>query len=833
MKNKWSLKILSLVLLITMVISAGISVNGVPDPVQAQPGETAEGTIEQTGRFSGGSGTPDDPYLVSTADELNNVRKVMDAHFLQIADIDLGVPAYTTGEGWWPLGAPIGGNGMVHFTGSYDGGGHIIKNLTINPVDPDDSPVGHISFGLFGYVDRAILKNIFLENIDIRATRYSGSWFVGGLAGRADNSILDNVHVIGEGNVIHALHDGTGPTGGSNIGGLVGMHYRTDVLLEESGLIHNASSKVTVHGELTSNIGGLVGVNDGIIRHSHSMGKVIGESSVGGLVGHNNSVITDSYSRAIVSGVSQVGGLAGGSPHTSGVAIHRSYSTGRVSGTEDVGGFMGEASSIGSYLYCYWDIQTSQQSISAGGSGVVGLTTEEMQMENSYRYFNFNTLWQIDEEMGYPVFQDLAAYDLPQPVNLGDFTGSGTEDDPYIITNADELNAMRQDLTASYRLGNDIDLSPSVTWNYGRGWMEVGRSGSDEQFTGSFDGAGFMIDNLTMNRPRQRAINYYQGLFGYTNDASFKDIHFDNVNIHCYQTCGTLAGRLNYGVVKSIYVNGDILSVDNYVGGLIGSYYHAITINNIFIEVDVQGRNYTGGLAGYIEGGVFQTISVVGSVQGGDRVGGLVGAMTYSDSEVIDSFNRASVSGQDEVGGLVGFLARGAIEHSYSTGLVSGTGDYVGGLVGRNTHLDTASTADSAGTSVRADGGVSDSYWDTETSSQEASAGGLGRTTDEMTYPYAANTYVDWDFVHTWRADTDHMNNAGYPYLQIISDDFSVIEEVEQLGPTEPDLDDEDSERLLPELLNCIRSIFLIIAAPTLIFSGIFSKKILSRWADG
>ena len=780
MKNKSSLKILSLVLLLALIISAGISVNGLPGPVQAQPGETVEGTIDQTRSFAGGSGTPDDPYLVATADELNNVRKVMDAHFLQIADIDLGVPAYTTGEGWWPLGAPTGGNGVVYFTGSYDGGGYVINNLTINPVDPDDSPAGHLYFALFGYVDRAILKNIFLENIDIRATKSDGSWYVGGLAGYARNSILENVHVIGEGNVIHALHGGTGPTGGSNIGGLVGMHHRTDVGLEESGLIHNASSNATLVGELTNNVGGLVGVNYGIIRHSHSMGEVRGANSVGGLVGHNNSVITDSYSRAFVSGVNQVGGFVGGSPHTGGVAIHRSYSTGQVSGDEDVGGFIGEASSIGSYSNCFWDVENSKQHKSAGGEGVVGLTTEEMQMEKTYRYFNFNTLWQIDEENDYPDFQDLAAYGLPQSINLGDLTGSGSEDDPYILTNADELNAMRQDLTASYRLGNDIDLSPSVAWNYGRGWMEVGRSASDEQFTGSFDGAGFTIEYLTMNRPRQRPINNYQGLFGYTRNAVFENINFDAVNIHCHDTCGPLAAFLSGGSVENVSVNGVVYANYNDVGGVIGRCQYGTSLQNIFTEVDVHGRHNTGGIAGNMDGGVLFSANVLGSVQGAFRVGGLAGRLRYSTSLISDSYNRASVSGYDEVGGLVGLLDAGAIDQSYSSGLVSSTRDHVGGLVGRNTSLDTASTADLAGSSVRDDGNVSDSYWDTETSNQETSAGGIGRATEEMTYPYAANTYAGWDFVHTWGADTDHLYNAGYPYLRaaVLADPVPVDFEV-------------------------------------------------------
>lgn len=40
---------------------------------------------------------------------------------------------------------------------------------------------------------------------------------------------------------------------------------------------------------------------------------------------------------------------------------------------------------------------------------------------------------------------------------------------------------------------------------------------------------------------------------------------------------------------------------------------------------------------------------------------------------------------------------------------------------------------------------------------------------EEMTDHYAANTYVGWDFVHTWGADTDHLYNAGYPYLLAVA----------------------------------------------------------------
>jgi len=67
---------------------------------------------------------------------------------------------------------------------------------------------------------------------------------------------------------------------------------------------------------------------------------------------------------------------------------------------------------------------------------------------------------------------------------------------------------------------------------------------------------------------------------------------------------------------------------------------------------------------------------------------------------------------------------------------------------------------------VRDDGTVTDSCWYTEILNQETSVGEIGRMAEEMTDPYAAKTYVGWDFVHTWGADSAYQYNAGYPYLR-------------------------------------------------------------------
>ena len=84
--------------------------------------------------FAHGTGTAEDPYLVETADDLNGVRDYLDAHFKQVADIDLSGYA-----NWIPIG-----NAIAKFVGVYDGGYHKISSLVINRPMED-------YVGLFGY----------------------------------------------------------------------------------------------------------------------------------------------------------------------------------------------------------------------------------------------------------------------------------------------------------------------------------------------------------------------------------------------------------------------------------------------------------------------------------------------------------------------------------------------------------------------------------------------------------------------------------------------------------------------------------------------------------
>jgi hypothetical protein len=202
----------------------------------------------------------------------------------------------------------------------------------------------------------------------------------------------------------------------------------------------------------------------------------------------------------------------------------------------------------------------------------------------------------------------------------GSFDGSGTEDDPYVITTLKELaciNGTTATLAAYYRLGNDIDASETSTWNNGAGFEPIGPSGTSN-FKGGFDGMGHVISNLYINRPRANA-----GLFGSTdfNTQHIRNIGLENVNITGGTYTGGLAGVLQTNEpVENVYVTGSITG--GWPGGLVSSNW--TDIRNCYTDVTVHGGNWTvGGFVASNFGGNISDSYVNGDVIGGStsRIG--------------------------------------------------------------------------------------------------------------------------------------------------------------------------------------------------------------------
>ena len=207
-------------------------------------------------QYSGGTGEPNDPYLIYTAEHLNALGAEpndYDKHFKLMADIDLSgytydraVIAPASKDAYWPFdGTP--------FTGVFDGDGHIVSYLII---------AGGSHLGLFGQVGPgAKMSNLGVESVNVNGANSYG--LVGSIAGSNAGSII-------------ACYSSGAVTGNWEVGGLVGLNW-------PGGDLTDCHSAARVSGDLR--VGGLAGCNVGQITHCHSTGPVRGGESLGGLIG--------------------------------------------------------------------------------------------------------------------------------------------------------------------------------------------------------------------------------------------------------------------------------------------------------------------------------------------------------------------------------------------------------------------------------------------------------------------------------------------------------------------------------------------------------------------
>jgi hypothetical protein len=169
--------------------------------------------------------------------------------------------------------------------------------------------------------------------------------------------------------------------------------YESDVgffgVVDEGGVIKDIGAvSVTVLGEYY--VGGLAGRNRGTVSNSYCSGNVTGgQWGVGGLVGVNHGTVSNSYSTCNMIGNGAIGGLVG----SNGFTVSNSYSAGDVIGSYDIGGLVGV--NHGSVNDSFWDVQTSGQSTSAGGTGK---TTAEMQdiATFSAAAWNISGIWLME-----------------------------------------------------------------------------------------------------------------------------------------------------------------------------------------------------------------------------------------------------------------------------------------------------------------------------------------------------------------------------------------------------------------------------------------------------
>ena len=334
------------------------------------------------------------------------------------------------------------------------------------------------------------------------------------------------------------------------------------------------------------------------------------------------------------------------------------------------------------------------------------------------------------------------------------------------------------ELTRNLDFNNDASYSDATanktTWTTGDGFEPIGVFGGGRGFSARFDGKGYAIFNLYINRSGTDNI----GLFGATR-GQITNLGLLNVDITGRISVGGLAGR-NSNIITNSYVAGTVEGSGS-VGGLVGS--NAVSITNSCASASVSGSgDQIGGLVGNSDSNsTIRNSCATGTVSGsGSRIGGLVGS---NRAAITSSYATGTVEGSgNNVGGLVGFNNGVTITNSYATGSVSGLGNNVGGLVGSTLNASKIENSYATGTVEGSDssshvGGlvgndpsimISNSYW----LSGSASGGGTNvpadteRTVEQLTSPTTPGT-VSTDAYYTWRnEDWDFGTSNQFPIIK-------------------------------------------------------------------
>jgi hypothetical protein len=267
-----------------------------------------------------------------------------------------------------------------------------------------------------------------------------------------------------------------------------------------------------------------------------------------------------------------------------------------------------------------------------------------------------------------------------------------------------DLDDTRDDLGGYYVLMNDLDSSTagytelaSGVANQGKGWQPIGTY--DTSFTGTFDGHGYAIKDLFINRPEEDMT----GLFRCVGEGGFvKSVGVVEASVTSTMAVGGLVGFNEGGTVSNCYATGSINGYDA-IGGLVG-FNGEGTISNCYAMGMIAGGSMLGGLVGDNRGTVSNSYAT-GNINGyGEQIGGLVGS-NYEEGTVSNCYAAGSVTGDVGVGGLLGVNFGGTVSDSYATGNVTGVGqweDFIGGLVGDNygTISNCYSTGNSTGKSA-------------------------------------------------------------------------------------------------------------------------------------
>ncbi|MBO7684738.1 MAG: hypothetical protein J6V72_00045 [Kiritimatiellae bacterium] len=609
---------------------------------------------------------------ISTPEQLAAIADDPAGTYVLTADLDLA------GIDWTPLCQ----DSYTPFSGTLYGNGHTISNLTVNTE-------GSSYAGLFGCLGSgASISGIRLVNPVV-----SGYGYIGALAGYVkDGASISSCAAIG------ATITSTGDRAGALLGQV------------EGGSTVSACFVVGTVDSTSSYAGGFAGY-------------------VGG-----SSSVSDCYAVADVKGNRYVGGFVGYVDGSATSVVRCYFGGGDIAGSQDVGGFAGYQYSSPSFADCFRIADGLADIGSADHANITALDAVGMRDTDNFAAFHATGLWTQTDGLTQPYFAwglvngkfilsgastgsgsgtitGLGTYapgaTVPiEAVPAGSlflgWIGSADYADPTaaattvlldnyrtvtvefggLITSFDQLANVTNDLTGSFGLGADIDLS-------GAAWTAIGNNSTP--FKGSLYGRGYKITGLNLSSGSD-----YAGLFGVVQDATLDGIVIEDASVNGYRYTGALAGEVRgTTTIRNCSASGIVTNSNVYAGLLVGRVYGqgGTTFENCAATgMVVSAGENTGGLVGgvYYYPATFADcnadVFVTGT--GGGSKGGFIGSVR--DSNASATFARCVATGDlvatnnsSNVGGFIGYANKVvSFEDCSAVGDVSGKGS-TGGFAGK------------------------------------------------------------------------------------------------------------------------------------------------------
>jgi hypothetical protein len=601
--------------------------------------------------------TPNDEMIeISNAEDLNNIRNNLSGSFKLMNDIDLTSYLSENPEGWQPV---------MNFAGKLNGNGKTIFGLRINRPETDqlglfgtiagDAEIRNLGIvageivgnnNVTGLVGKILSGNVKISGCFVSAN-LTGKINVAGILANSEGFVrIENCYTTG---IYHAL------SGGDRVGGILGRAGGTNAIIDK------CYSTAAILNEGTPSAGGIVGSNANKLTISNCaainpfVNGASGSFKPGRILSYSSSDIFEN--NVAFSGMSSNQTLAAGTAtNKNGADKTAAQLTQQETFANTLAwDFTGiwqmgnecyplpvlrilddnfQPDSVLSHLVFDVDINTNSattangtisatQTVQAGSDVSLQIVANEGHIVNRILIDGQDRIADLIETT-------VNSYEITLPCVWKNYTVAVyfKSANPVEIRTAQDLSDIRNNTQdEDFRLMNNIDLTDFLA-SQSDGWQPI------NGFKGNFDGNGYVISGLFINRPASDNI----GLFGEISDiADIRDlgIIISENKITGKNNVGGLLGKVSTGgnvLVSGCFVSGDLYAVEKNTGGIVGTSVAILKIENCYSTGNIHGAT------------------------GSDRVGGILGFGNSTNNEVDRCYSIASIlnEGSPSAAGIVG-----------------------------------------------------------------------------------------------------------------------------------------------------------------------------------